>query len=104
MESLLCDEVWLSSPAASPIESTEQVQNSTTLNSALDGLDHHNGECHMSIEDCEQALIISLDQEEKRYLPNPEFLECLRSNNLIVARFKSIQWFIKVSVQNCSQN
>ncbi|EXC14811.1 hypothetical protein L484_009467 [Morus notabilis] len=86
MESLLCDEVW---PFSSPIEN-ELVEKTT-----LHGEDH-NGEycCHMSMEDCEQALTISLE-DEKSYAITPKYLEYLASKKLIVPRFKSIQWFIK---------
>ncbi|KAF3447747.1 hypothetical protein FNV43_RR08450 [Rhamnella rubrinervis] len=76
---LLCDEKWLSSPVTRPTDM------STASCSVSFG---------MSKEDYEQALRISLD-EEMSYIPEPNYIEYLRSKNLIAARFKSIQWFIK---------
>ncbi|KAF3449156.1 hypothetical protein FNV43_RR09884 [Rhamnella rubrinervis] len=76
---LLCDEKWLSSPVTRPTDM------STASCSVSIG---------MSKEDYEQALRISLD-EEMSYIPEPNYIEYLRSKNLIAARFKSIQWFIK---------
>ncbi|XP_030925183.1 putative cyclin-D7-1 [Quercus lobata] len=84
MESLLCDESWLSSPAT-PIH-----QHATK---------HHSSEsCYGSFyttkEDCEQALAIYLEKEMS-YMPEASYIEHLRSKNLIFARFRAIQWLFR---------
>lgn len=82
MESLLCDETWLYSPV-------------TTFKDYI--VESHCASFGMSKEDNEQALSICLE-EEVIYIPQPNYIEYLWSNNLIISRFKSIQWFIKVSL------
>ncbi|XP_034219105.1 putative cyclin-D7-1 [Prunus dulcis] len=85
MESLLCDEVWPSSPA---------------VNDPMSQMDHcgSNSYCGSSMyttkEDFKQALAICLGKEMS-YMPGPNYAEKLCSNSLIIARFKSIHWFIK---------
>ncbi|PQQ11146.1 hypothetical protein Pyn_16812 [Prunus yedoensis var. nudiflora] len=79
MESLLCDEVWPSSPA---------------VNHPMSQMDHCGSSMYTTKEDFEQALAICLGKEMS-YMPGPNYAEKLCSNNLIIARFKSIHWFIK---------
>ncbi|PON90832.1 Cyclin [Trema orientale] len=85
--SLLCDEVWLSSPASddTPVQMTQHGTKKRH---------DDNGESHMTKEEFEQAFTICLE-EEKSHIPKHDYLQYLVSNNLIVARFRSIQCFIK---------
>ena len=96
--SLLCDEVWPSSPAsASDDISVEMAEHVTTKHVSFeshDSVEFH----HITNDDCKQALSICL-KEEKSYIPKHNYLEYLESKNLIVARFRIIQWFIKVSIR-----
>lgn len=86
MESLLCDESWLSSPAT-PIH-----QHATKHHSS----ESYYGSFYTTKEDCEQALAIYLEKEMS-YMPEASYIEHLRSKNLIFARFRAIQWLFRVS-------
>ncbi|XP_062096912.1 putative cyclin-D7-1 [Humulus lupulus] len=100
--SLFCDEVWPSSPTAAsddignniPVQMTEHVI--TTKRCSFESHDDNNGgdQFHITTEDSEVALTICLEKE-KTYVPEPKYSEYLESKNLIVARFRTIQWFIK---------
>lgn len=88
MESLLCDEVWLSSPATSdcfPHEYRQCILESCACNSF-----------HTSKEECEQASIIFLEKE-LTYMPESGYAGYLQSHNLVHYRSRAIQWFMKVS-------
>ncbi|KAM5560184.1 putative cyclin-D7-1 [Rosa sericea] len=79
-QSLLCDEVWPSSPLA------------TAMNYMIDC-----GTLSMyarSKDDYDESFTICLEKEMS-YMPQPNYVENLCSNHLVIARFKSIQWFIK---------
>lgn len=94
MESLLCDEVlWISTYSSPPSleETGNAVDHKSRSNKFIDEA------YHMTKEDCEQALNICLESE-KSYVPKPHYLQYLISNNLVNARSKIIQWFIKVSI------
>ncbi|KAM2045456.1 hypothetical protein ACFX1T_009644 [Malus domestica] len=80
MESLLCDEVCPSSP---PAVTTEPF-----------GHSNFGSSMYTTKEDYEQALTICMEKEIS-YMPEPNYLENLSSNNLVIARLKCIQWFIK---------
>ncbi|PRQ43217.1 putative cyclin A2 [Rosa chinensis] len=79
-QSLLCDEVWPSSPLT------------TAMNYMIDC-----GTLSMyarSKDDYDESFTICLEKEMS-YMPQPNYVENLCSNHLVIARFKSIQWFIK---------
>ncbi|KAM2179485.1 hypothetical protein ACFX1S_032914 [Malus domestica] len=88
MESLLCDEVCPASPAVT----TETIPGNNFGSKSY---------CRSILmyttkEEYEQALTICMEKE-KSYMPEPNYLDNLCSNNLVIARLKSIQWFIKSS-------
>jgi len=81
MENLLCDEAWLSSPVA-PI-------------------DHQSSECYRGSfyptkEDSEEALSIYMEKEIS-YMPEANYVEHLRSQNLTNARYRATRWLFRVS-------
>ncbi|XP_068317143.1 putative cyclin-D7-1 [Pyrus communis] len=88
MESLLCDEVCPSSPAVTtePIPGINFGSKSYCRSISM----------YTTKEEYEQALTICMEKE-KSYMPEPNYLDNLCSNNLVIARLKSIQWFIKSS-------
>ena len=97
--SLLCDEVlWLSSPnsVSHVIDRKHYFKNTLVASSHNSTID----DFHMTKEDCEESLIICLEAEKNIHdVPyKPNYIQYLESKDLSVARFKSIQWFIKVSV------
>lgn len=51
-----------------------------------------------TMEDYEEAFTI-FSEKEMSYMPQPNYSDNLTTNNLVTARFRSIQWFIKVSNQ-----
>lgn len=78
MDSLLCEEVWLSGPTTPDYQDCAAASFCTTK------------------EDCKQALVIHLDKELS-YMPENGYLEeHLRSKNLLFARSRAILWLIKV--------
>ncbi|KAF8402953.1 hypothetical protein HHK36_011046 [Tetracentron sinense] len=77
MESLLCDEDWLNSPTKK-----------------LPGLGMCTASFYTTTADCEHALTVCL-QKEISYMLEPGYVECLRSSELLAARFRTIRWFIK---------
>ncbi|KAM6574550.1 hypothetical protein CsatA_022877 [Cannabis sativa] len=113
---LFCDEVWPSSPTASrnddeddniSVQMTENIITRKRSCTSFDEISSHDDEddvnnngdsdqfLHiMTKEDIELAFNICLDKENT-YLPKPNYLQYLYYNNLIVARFRTIQWFIK---------
>lgn len=88
MESLLCDEAWLSGPVT-PVDHHHA--------SKQGGLESHSGSfCfYTTKEECEQALAICLEKETG-YMPEANYVEHLRSKNLTVARFRATQWVFRV--------
>lgn len=85
--SLLCDELWLSNPAAETCHEPTQCI-----------LEKCPGDLfHISKEDCEQAGVICFEKELS-YMPEPGYLEYLHSSNLMEFRHKAIQWLFKVRV------
>ncbi|KAJ9185237.1 hypothetical protein P3X46_004894 [Hevea brasiliensis] len=86
MESLLCDEVWLSTIAPSTPDSCNSDNNVECY--------YCFGSFYTTKEDFEQALCSCL-QEELTYMPEHGYLEHLHSTKLFFARFKAIQWLIK---------
>lgn len=92
MENLLCDEEWLSSPVI-PDLSHETV---------------HYGYGYADLfyttkEDSEQALVICL-KKEFSYMPEAGYLDYLQSKNLVFARFRAVQWLIKVQFLSSSMS
>ncbi|KAE8696572.1 HLIP/One helix protein [Hibiscus syriacus] len=79
MENLLCDEVWLSSP---------ETEHSTLKDSG------YADSFYTTKEDAERAIVICLEKELS-YMPEPAYLHYLQSNNLVLARFRAVQWLIK---------
>ncbi|KAK3226334.1 hypothetical protein Dsin_006196 [Dipteronia sinensis] len=81
MESLLCDEVWLSSP------------DQTAVAACFD--EPQNWRRSGDKEECDEATIMCLDKELS-YMPQPGYLDYLLSNNnLMHSRSKAIQWLVK---------
>ncbi|CAL5422603.1 unnamed protein product [Camellia sinensis] len=77
MDSLLCDEVWLTT---SP---------TTTI------LNHdYGGSFYTTKEDSQQAFDICL-QKEIGYMPESQYQDHLQSSGLILARFRAMQWLLK---------
>ncbi|KAA8518930.1 hypothetical protein F0562_016296 [Nyssa sinensis] len=87
MESLLCDEVWLMSPPDHKHADHKQ-QNAGNYD--------FGNSYFKTKEDYEQAFNICL-QKEHSYMPEPRFLDHLKSYNLIMPRFIAVQWLIKSS-------
>ncbi|XP_050383210.1 putative cyclin-D7-1 [Argentina anserina] len=79
-QSLLCDEVWPSSPLATVKNYMIDFQ---TLSMYA-----------RSKQDYDESFTICLEKEMS-YMPQPNYVENLCSNHLAIARIKSIQWFIK---------
>ncbi|XP_004305190.1 PREDICTED: putative cyclin-D7-1-like [Fragaria vesca subsp. vesca] len=79
-QSLLCDEVWPSSPLAT---AKNYMIDCETLSMYA-----------RSKRDYDESFTICLEKEMS-YMPQPNYVENLCSNNLVIARFKSIQWFVK---------
>ncbi|XP_062167067.1 putative cyclin-D7-1 [Alnus glutinosa] len=79
MENLLCDEAWPSSPVA-PIDhqSTESYR----------------GSFYPTKEDSEEALSIYLEKEIS-YMPEANYVEHLRSQNLTNARYRATRWLFR---------
>ncbi|THG09277.1 hypothetical protein TEA_007532 [Camellia sinensis var. sinensis] len=78
MDSLLCDEVWLTT---SP---------TTTI------LNHdYGGSFYTTKEDSQQAFDICL-QKEIGYMPESQYQDHLQSSGLILARFRAMQWLLKM--------
>jgi cyclin D7 len=86
MASLLCDETWLSSPVT-PINHHSPKQCS---------LESYCGSFYTTKEDCEQAIAMFLGKEIS-YMPQSNYVEHLRLNNLTFARFRATQWLFRVS-------
>ncbi|KAI4356496.1 hypothetical protein L6164_000518 [Bauhinia variegata] len=80
MDDLLCDEVWLSSSL-----STHETKDHKPLEQCS---------CYENDEEFEQAFAVCLEKENF-YMLEPDYVKYLESNNLIFARGKAIQWFIK---------
>ncbi|KAK6943643.1 Cyclin, C-terminal domain [Dillenia turbinata] len=90
MESLLCDEVWLSSPTNLISYDRKHGMHPNPDSQIISTM------FHTTIEDCQYALSISLEKELS-YIPKPGYSEFLRSSsNMKVARYKAIQWLIKL--------
>ncbi|KAL6133176.1 hypothetical protein ACLB2K_065413 [Fragaria x ananassa] len=79
-QSLLCDEVWPSSPL--PTAKNYMIDCETLSMYAR------------SKRDYDESFTICLEKEMS-YMPQPNYVEYLCSIHLVIARFKSIQWFIK---------
>lgn len=86
MESLLCDEAWLSSPVT-PV-SHYSLRNHSS--------ESYCGSFYTTKEDSEEALAIYLEKEIS-FMPEANYVELLRSKNLTAARFRAIQWLFRVS-------
>ncbi|KAJ7961390.1 Cyclin [Quillaja saponaria] len=84
MENLLCDEVWLSSS-----ETKSKCSDIEPCISVIGSFHEYDDE-----QEFEQALNVCLEKEIA-YMPAPNYVEYLQSNNLILARFKVVQWFNK---------
>ncbi|XP_022748177.1 putative cyclin-D7-1 [Durio zibethinus] len=84
MENLLCEEVWLSSPGTPDISHEREH---CTLKGYADSF-------YTTKEDSEQALALCLEKEFS-YMPEPGYIDCLQSNNLVFLRFRVVQWLIK---------
>ncbi|KAJ4849161.1 hypothetical protein Tsubulata_028900 [Turnera subulata] len=88
MDSLLCDEEWLSSPAI-PCHHKDH-KHDTIVDHEKDA-----GVFYTTKEDYEEALSVYLEKELS-YMPKPGYLERLcQSTNLSLARYKAIHWLIK---------
>ncbi|KAJ6331640.1 hypothetical protein OIU76_010096 [Salix suchowensis] len=87
MDSLLCDEAWLSGPAT-PDHRNDQQRYSYGENYAA--------ACsfYTTIEDCEKAVSIYLEKEVT-CMPEPGYVEHLRTRDLLFPRFRAIHWLIK---------
>ncbi|KAA8516398.1 hypothetical protein F0562_016691 [Nyssa sinensis] len=85
MENLLCDELWL---IMSPTLDHKQDD------SKENNVENYAGSFYTTKEECEIAFNICL-QKECSYMPEPRFLDHLKSCNLIMARFMALQWLIK---------
>lgn len=88
-ESLLCNEVWPSSPVVA--DHHHHRMKCCGSNCGLSSM-------YKTKEDYEEAFTIC-SEKEMSYMPQPNYSENLTTNNLVTARFRSIQWFIKVSNQ-----
>ena len=93
MENLLCDEVWLSSTGTPDISHEREH---CILKGYADSF-------YTTKEDSERALAICLEKEFG-YMPEPGYLDYLQSNNLVFARFRAIQWLIKVNFLSSSES
>ncbi|XP_058209122.1 putative cyclin-D7-1 [Rhododendron vialii] len=76
MDSLLCDEVWL------------------TENSKSDSRHNVNGCFYTTKEDCREAFEICL-QKELSYMPESGYRDHLQSSGLSLARFRAMLWLAK---------
>ncbi|XP_065854056.1 putative cyclin-D7-1 [Euphorbia lathyris] len=81
--SLLCDEVWLSTPTPDYLNYNDNIPPKTDTSAE-----------YSSTQVSEVDFLICLEKEEL-YLPKKGFLNYLQSQNLIFSRFRAIQWLIK---------
>jgi hypothetical protein len=88
MDSLLCDEAWLSSPGVTPIDHHHARHHSSES--------YLGGSFYMTKEDSEEALAIYLEKEIS-YMPEANYVEHLRSENFTSARYRATQWLFRVS-------
>ena len=88
VDSLLCDEVWLTSPT---------VANHSHAIAMSKSAESYGG-CtfYMSKEDCEHAFAICF-QKEVTYMPQCGYKDHLQSCGLVLDRFRAMQWLLKVS-------
>lgn len=86
MESLLCDEIWLTSPVTPDPPCRAPMQ---------PNFDIYASSFYTTKQDREQALAICMRQELS-YMPEPEYAHRLRSDDMGISRFRVIQWIIKV--------
>ncbi|KAI5584389.1 hypothetical protein POPTR_006G088300v4 [Populus trichocarpa] len=86
MDSLLCDEVWLSSPATPDHHNQPRYSHGENYAAA--------SSFYTTKEDCEKAVSIYLEKEFT-CMPEPGYVEHLRTKNLLFARLRAIQWLIK---------
>lgn len=91
-ESLLCNEVWPSSPVVAEHHHRMKYQKKYC------GSDCGLSSMYTTMEYYEEAFTIC-SEKEMSYMPQSNYSENLTTNNLATARFRSIQWFIKVSNQ-----
>ncbi|TXG58648.1 hypothetical protein EZV62_016477 [Acer yangbiense] len=103
MESLLCDEVWLSSPdhqTACFDEPQNWSPDHQIAVACFDDDDHRepqNWRRSSDKEECDEATIMCL-HKELSYMPQPGYFDYLLSNNnLMHSRSKAIQWLVKSS-------
>lgn len=87
MENLLCDERWLSSPVT-PIDHHHH-QSSEMISS-------YPGSFYTTKEESEEALAIYLEKEIT-YIPQPNYVDHLRSEKFTSARYRATQWLFRVS-------
>ncbi|RVW33752.1 putative cyclin-D7-1 [Vitis vinifera] len=85
MESLLCDEIWLTSPVTPDPPCRAPMQ---------PNFDIYASSFYTTKQDREQALAICMRQELS-YMPEPEYAHRLRSDDMGISRFRVIQWIIK---------
>ncbi|RVW87439.1 putative cyclin-D7-1 [Vitis vinifera] len=85
MESLLCDEIWLTSPVTPDPPCRAPMQ---------PNFDIYASSFYTTKQDREQALAICMRQELS-YMPEPEYAHRLRFDDMGISRFRVIQWIIK---------
>ncbi|XP_057513909.1 putative cyclin-D7-1 [Actinidia eriantha] len=86
VDSLLCDEVWLTSPTAANHSHATAKSKSAESDSGCT--------FYMSKEDCEHAFAICF-QKEVTYMPQCGYKDHLQSCGLVLARFRAMQWLLK---------
>lgn len=91
MDSLLCDEVWLSSPPKTP--DSYHKADRFSIGDADSFYATSNG-------DCDQEAIAIFLEKELSYMPKSGYIDRLQSLNLFLHRFGAIQWLFKVGLFN----
>ncbi|KAF9679940.1 hypothetical protein SADUNF_Sadunf06G0068000 [Salix dunnii] len=87
MDSLLCDEAWLSGPATPDYFHNQQRYSYGGNYAAACSF-------YTTIEDCEKAVFICVEKEFT-CMPEPGYVEHLRTKDLLFPRFRAIHWLIK---------
>ncbi|KAL5807086.1 hypothetical protein ACOSQ4_029819 [Xanthoceras sorbifolium] len=89
-ESLLCDEVWLSCPETPGCCDHHHHHEPNKWSSLERGAGSDNEEYH------DANIIVMCLEKEPSYMPGPEYVDYLQSNNnLMQSRSRAIQWLFK---------
>ncbi|KAI9112326.1 hypothetical protein K1719_016849 [Acacia pycnantha] len=93
MDDLLCHETWLSRP---PVNSHHDFLDDSLSDDDVEPLFRCNNGCEVEYENEELELAFSVCiEKEIAFMPDPNYVNCLYSNNLVPSRVRVIQWFLK---------